>query len=672
MKAMLTKSYSKLARAAGSVSILEKKVSIHLKMERKIWPWKKKPNQDSRDSEKNTKDNSKIVQNYIKISQERYAQLSETEDQVKILDEKLKDAMKELAKKDTLVKEHSKIADELIKGWENEKAETSNLKSELESTKIELEEKTAGLDSALKECMKQLRAAKEESEQKLNETKQWEKTKLELQSKVSTLKKELVSSSQSEAENESLKSEIESYKRKVSVLKHELDAVSVEVDIQTQEKNMCARHIKVVNRQHLEDVEKILNLEAETHRLRSLIIKKLPGPSALARMKKEVQSFKKSPTKDCVRKENEILTCRLLEMETKMNVLKRASLSDHRIVDNETVSDNSVSRLPSLWKETSAYRSMKSDDMDDFLEMEKLSSASADGIKNEILISKLQAEISLAFDSHRKKNVDIRNLVTEISAILQNNIKSNDLLVVDYLKNNNNDFLKKVIIQIHDFVLWIENEAIGTQQEIRRITENGQRIMELLSSESESESESKKDGFLQSLSTVLSEIKELYSRKLQLHDGKKTDGFTHSSSDSENHQESSSIMSNTSTENQLQVSDSENSKFLAITQLKCMTESYTSLESHCQDLQKEINMLRSNPLENQLVVKEQISCHQDYLENQNTEQNGASIFHKSRCDSLFNYFCSSNNPIEPKYRSTHSVSHITEKHGHQTDTTQFF
>lgn len=593
-------------------------------------------------------DNSKIVQNYIKISQERYAQLSETEDQVKILDEKLKDAMKELAKKDTLVKEHSKIADELIKGrrkpvkhntihlifyikeiktprfffvlvcagWENEKAETSNLKSELESTKIELEEKTAGLDSALKECMKQLRAAKEESEQKLNETKQWEKTKLELQSKVSTLKKELVSSSQSEAENESLKSEIESYKRKVSVLKHELDAVSVEVDIQTQEKNMCARHIKVVNRQHLEDVEKILNLEAETHRLRSLIVKKLPGPSALARMKKEVQSFKKSPAKDCVRKENEILTCRLLEMETKMNVLKRASLSDHRIVDNETVSDNSVSRLPSLWKETSAYRSMKSDDMDDFLEMEKLSSASADGIKNEILISKLQAEISLAFDSHRKKNVDIRNLVTEISAILQNNIKSNDLLVVDYLKNNNDDFLKKVIIQIHDFVLWIENEAIGTQQEIRRITENGQRIMELLSSESES----KKDGFLQSLSTVLSEIKELYSRKLQLHVGKKTDGFTHSSSDSENHQESSSIMSNTSTENQLQVSDSENSKFLAITQLKCMTESYTSLESHCQDLQKEINMLRSNPLENQLVVKEQISCHQDYLENQNTEQ----------------------------------------------------
>ncbi|PHT96275.1 hypothetical protein BC332_34799 [Capsicum chinense] len=54
---------------------------------------------------------------------------------------------------------------------------------------------------------------------------------------------------------------------------------------------MSVRSAEVANKQHLEGVKKVAKLEAECRRLRGLVRKKLPGPTALAQMKLEVESL---------------------------------------------------------------------------------------------------------------------------------------------------------------------------------------------------------------------------------------------------------------------------------------------------------------------------------------------------------------------------------------------
>ena len=53
---------------------------------------------------------------YVQISAESYAHLTELEDQVKILQEKLSAAQTEMTTKDNLVKQHAKVAEEAVSG----------------------------------------------------------------------------------------------------------------------------------------------------------------------------------------------------------------------------------------------------------------------------------------------------------------------------------------------------------------------------------------------------------------------------------------------------------------------------------------------------------------------------------------------------------------------------
>ncbi|XP_031475684.1 filament-like plant protein 4 [Nymphaea colorata] len=364
-------------------------------MDRRSWPWRKKSSDkvaagtdSNAASLANTNgqhedlDSSKNI-NYVQISLEAYAKLTESEEQVKILNEKLSSTLSDVTTKDNLVKQHAKVAEEAVSGWEKAEAEALALKQQLETLtlqKHESDDRASHLDGALKECMRQIRHIKEESEQKMQElviskSKQWEKVKFEFEAKITQLEEELLRSSaendalarslqeraavimdlkeeksQADREIEVLKSNIQSCEREISSMKYELHVVSKELEIRNEEKNMSIRSAEVANRQHLESVKKIAKLEAECQRLRGLVRKKLPGPAALAQMKLEVENLgrdygenrlRRSQVRNSVshpppvseflpdiaqqnQKETEFLTARLLAMEEETKMLKEA------------------------------------------------------------------------------------------------------------------------------------------------------------------------------------------------------------------------------------------------------------------------------------------------------------------------------------------------------------
>ncbi|XP_010917980.1 filament-like plant protein 4 [Elaeis guineensis] len=366
-------------------------------MDRRSWPWKKKSSEKATTTTDSTstsssnptgnqadQESTKSV-NYVQVSAEKYAHLTDLEDQVKVLNEKLSSAQSEITTKENLVKQHTKVAEEAVSGWEKAEAEASALKVQLESVtllKLTAEQRASHLDGALKECMKQIRNVKEESEQKLHDvvfskTKHWEKIKAELEAKIVDFEQELLKASaentavsrslqersamlmkisdeksQADAEIEVLKNNLQLCEREISSLKYELHVVSKELEIRNEEKNMSIRSADVANKQHLEDVKKISKLEAECQRLRGLVRKKLPGPAALAQMKLEVENLgrdygdtrlRRSPAKNSslhhistpvsdlafehiqqFQKENEFLTARLLATEEETKMLKEA------------------------------------------------------------------------------------------------------------------------------------------------------------------------------------------------------------------------------------------------------------------------------------------------------------------------------------------------------------
>ncbi|XP_038977082.1 filament-like plant protein 4 isoform X2 [Phoenix dactylifera] len=360
--------------------------------------------------------------NYVQVSLEKYAHLTELEDQVTILNEKLSSAQSEMTTKENLVKQHAKVAEDAVSGWETAEAEASALKIQLESvtlSRLTAEERASHLDGALKECMKQIRNVKEESEQKLHDvvfakTKQWEKVKAELEAKIVDFEQEVLRASaenaalsrslqersamlmkindeksQADAEIEVLKNNIQSFEREISSLKYELHVVSKELEIRNEEKNMSMRSADVANKQHLENVKKILKLEAECQRLRGLVRKKLPGPAALAQMKLEVENLgrdygetklRRSPSKNSsphhistsvpdfspeqiqqFKKENEFLTARLLTMEEETKMLKEAlSKRNSELQVSRNMCANTASKLRSLETQMIAPNKQKS------------------------------------------------------------------------------------------------------------------------------------------------------------------------------------------------------------------------------------------------------------------------------------------------------------------------
>lgn len=399
-------------------------------MDRRSWPWKKKSseknvaasepsevaaahsaqNNDDQGTSK-AQDTSRALTEYAHMYEEAMAQLQESEEKVKSLNEKLSVALSEINTKESLVKEHAKVAEELMSGWEQTGAEARASKQQAESLKqqkVVLEDRVAHLDGALKECMRQLRHVKEEQEHKLhetivNKTREWEKIRFEFEAKIVVLEQQLLQAgaentaisrslhertktvgelnearAQAEAEVKVLQVNIESYEHDMSSLKYELHVISKELEIRNEEKNISMKSADAANKQHLEAVKKIAKLEAECQRLRSLVRKKLPGPAALAQMKMEVETLgkemgegrrRRSPAKsrgsfvshsfdsgydsqDQGQKESEYLTERLLAMEEETKMLKEAlAKRNGELQASRTLCARTASKLSSLEKQ---------------------------------------------------------------------------------------------------------------------------------------------------------------------------------------------------------------------------------------------------------------------------------------------------------------------------------
>lgn len=398
-------------------------------MDKRSWPWRKKSlNKSSAEKSVTASDSPSQADQeiykkpkYVQISVESYSHLTGLEDQVKTykdqvknledesneLNEKLSAADTEITNQENLVKQHAKVAEEAVEGWEKAEAEAAALKCNLETVtllKLTAEDKIGHLDGALKECMRQIRTLKEEHEQNLQEvvltqTEQLDRLKLEFEAKFTNLNQELMryaaenaalsrslqersnmlikiseEKSQTEAEIELLKSNVNSREREINSLKYEMHIMEKEMEIRNEEKNMSARSAEVANKQQLEGVKKIAKLEAECQRLRGLVRKRLPGPAAVAQMRLEVESLgreygetrvRRSPGKppsprpqftefsseniQKFNKENEFLTERLVEMEEETRILKEAlAMRNTELQASRNMCAKTVNKLQSL------------------------------------------------------------------------------------------------------------------------------------------------------------------------------------------------------------------------------------------------------------------------------------------------------------------------------------
>ncbi|KAM3280800.1 hypothetical protein P3S67_027820 [Capsicum chacoense] len=161
---------------------------------------------------------------YVQISVESYSHLTGLEDQVKSL--KL-----EMTNTESLGKQYAKVAEEAVLGWE--------------------------------------KAAK-----------QFDKMKHEFEAKLANLDQQLLRSA---AENSALSRSLQ--ERSSMVIQLSEEKAQAEAEIEMLKKSMSVRSAEVANKQHLEGVKKIAELDAERQRLRGLVWKKLLGPTALAQMK---------------------------------------------------------------------------------------------------------------------------------------------------------------------------------------------------------------------------------------------------------------------------------------------------------------------------------------------------------------------------------------------------
>ncbi|CAA0832800.1 Filament-like plant protein 7 [Striga hermonthica] len=103
--------------------------------------------------------------------------------------------------------------------------------------------------------------------------------------------------SQVEAELKSLIQRLESTEKENSSLKYEIRVLEKELEIRHEEREFDLRTAEAAQKKHVESLEKISRLESECQKLRSLVQKRLLGPTAFARMKNEIEGigWKDSP-----------------------------------------------------------------------------------------------------------------------------------------------------------------------------------------------------------------------------------------------------------------------------------------------------------------------------------------------------------------------------------------
>ncbi|KMZ64758.1 hypothetical protein ZOSMA_34G00350 [Zostera marina] len=475
---------------------------------------------------------------------------------------------------------------------------------------------------------------------------------------------------QAQSQIEVLKTKFHASEKELTSVKYELNVVSKEVEIRTEEKNMSVRSAQVANKQHLEDVKKMTKLEAECQRLRGLVRKKLPGPAALAQMKlvdadygetrsKRERNSSSSPVKLQVpqdspvpaaphenidiqlqqcQKENEFLTTRMVAAEEEMKMLKEAlSKRNTELLESRNMHAKTTSKLRDFENtmnnsrrsrhsshQTSPSTSMSEDAgnsnrmdllMDDFLEMEKLACLSTT-VKINLSCSEkvLKAAISQIHDfvmSFVKSSDGDGINVDELSAVANRLVLSGELCVDEFLVTlsdvlshidriglgifcNKNFGVNSSPPDCIDKVTLLENKVVHHYLESPQ--SDGRALREQRSGPDEEtgrclpESEQLKLDKA-NLAVDLAKCTEIIEQsKSQLHDTQKDVEDLKS-----------------------QFSACQKSKSLADTQLKCMVESYRSLELRSRELETEITHLQSKCEALDIELKEEKCAHREDL-----------------------------------------------------------
>ncbi|ESW29923.1 hypothetical protein PHAVU_002G109900 [Phaseolus vulgaris] len=621
-------------------------------MDRRGWLWKKKSSDKSIkvEDEKPVPAYESVVstlssvahvdQNYVQISMESYTRMSglddqvvNLEDQLKALEAKLSSVYSELNNKDNLVKQHAKVAEEAVSGWEKADAEVVSLRCQLESVSLSkrtVDEKAAHLDDALKECMKQIRIVKEESEHKLQEvilmkSHQWEKSKLELEAQIDNLDiglRELASEnaalmrslqessnkivklkeekSEAEGEVELLTKSVQSKEKEMSSLKYELHVISKELDIRNEEKNMIMRSAEVANKQHTEDVKNIARLDNECQRLRSLLRKKLPGAAALAQMKLEVESshhvisafhLKKTTSKSDNLQESEFLSKKLQVLEEETRTLKEALASSNAdLLASKNLYAKTVGRLKRLEAEIHQERSTQ-----------KAILANNYGNSFRRIYSYSPSITSISDNGHEDPESPVESCATSIP-------DHSDINRIGSVGNFENHRSETVSELMDDFLevekmaglsgnggvpLGKTNETAEDKKETSYLTSN-QSCFDTTNQTIEAEAD-----------VTGTEAESDYLNKAAERDERKQDLEEKNLMLQENMQLLEELKA--------QLASSQKSCSLTEIQLKCMTESYKSLQTRVEELETENKYLKEkmDELKNDLAEEKQI--HHDAL-----------------------------------------------------------
>ncbi|TVU26654.1 hypothetical protein EJB05_29208, partial [Eragrostis curvula] len=289
------------------------------------------------------------------------------QDSVKILNEKLSDALLTISAKEDLVKQHTKVAEEAVAGWEQAEAEVASLKRLLETTSqknASLEDQVSHLDDALKECVRQLRQAREEQEEKIRDvaakkSKELESEKSDLQNRIAELSKQLEDAKRELASmrvQHDLQGKIHIVEKENKDLKIELVTLSKELKILARERDLSNQAAETASKLHLESVKKIARVEAECLKLRHLTRR-----TSLANDSKPINNN----------------TCMESLTDSQSDSGERMLTIDDEMKNSDSWASALMAELDQFKNGNSGTRNLVNnpieiDLMDDFLEMEKL------------------------------------------------------------------------------------------------------------------------------------------------------------------------------------------------------------------------------------------------------------------------------------------------------------
>ncbi|CAL5329291.1 hypothetical protein CsSME_00009631 [Camellia sinensis var. sinensis] len=288
-------------------------------MDNKTWLWRKRSSEKTIVAITKSDFSSKGNEEEMLPTEKEISLLRSLE----TLDEKLASVLCESNAKDDLLSKHANMAEEAIKGREKAEAAAVSLKQELDKAlqqNVASNERLTQLNAALKESMQQSTSLREEHEQRIRDavmktSREFEKSQKKLEEKVTQKSKRLANLtventrlsktllmkeklieelservSQAEAEFNTLMARLDSIEKENAFLKYEFRMLENQLEIRNEEIEFNRQSADVSHKQHMESVNKIKKLEVECQRLRVLVRKRLPGPTALAKLKNEVES----------------------------------------------------------------------------------------------------------------------------------------------------------------------------------------------------------------------------------------------------------------------------------------------------------------------------------------------------------------------------------------------